>query len=281
MHYNLINMKNKKMSLGLLLLGLPLLMANSPSPYPYPTDYSSFSNTEITRTYDDVKDEYTYQTTLTNTGEGYISLDYISLNSDSGSYIASYGMEENFYYADNRYLGPSQSINLSFVSEAGYNNTLIKCFAFSGSVINTAATSTNYSEITKEPYNSSSSDLYRYSFTALLNYDKDYTYTVLINYNYDGVDKIIDTYDYNTGEISFVLSSDLDVSKITINSLIFVRGRANNSGSNYSWEALAIAGVAITIIASLIGLVIFGGIVTLIVFVIVKAVKHPKDNVKK
>lgn len=268
------------MSLALLLIGL-ILMPNSPSPYPYPVDYTDFTATEIVETYNDSESEYTYTTTIENTGTGYISLNDTYLMTSANKVITKVDSANN--YSSSEYLTPNNSLEVTFTIEGSFINPHLYCRAYLATSIATDATSSNYSAITKRTLRETDSyTTYSYSFSADSTYDNGYTYEVLINYTYDGVSKTVGTTDYSGENIIFSSSSDMDVSKMIVDSLVFIRGRSINYFDGDGWFSLiSIVGIALIGLSGLIGLAVFGGIVALIVFLIVKAVKHSKNNVQK
>lgn len=252
-------MKNIKKALPILLVMVPLLMANSPSPYPYINEYKDFSHTAIELVSSDADlQKYVYQTTITNDGDGYISLNYTYLY-EYRELIASASEDYDLYLAPTK----TSLVNFTLNKEVAVIESLsVSCAGFSDYQLDTFATYTNPSAFKKEGDGTYG---YTYLIDAELEYDEDYTYSVLISYTYDETQYVTrEGYISSDGSgVYFTNREDLDVSKMTLEEIIFVKGNQRSFidlGSIFMYIFLGLIGgiVGLGIIVALIVLAVFG-----------------------
>lgn len=266
-------MKNIKKFLPIFLVMMPLLMANSPSPYPHLGEYKDFTNTAIELvSSDETLKKHVYQTTITNSGEGYIELAYTNLYQHR-TLITSSSDEYGFY------LAPTKSAVVSFTTSSlvpSIDSLSIGCIAFSDYQIDTFATYSNPSAFTKS--GGAENPPLTYSMDIELEYEKNYTYTILISYTYDETEYITrEAYIGNNEDGNYIHFSDLedfDVTKMAFKDLIFIQGREIGNSE--------LSDILMTIVLGLIGGVIGIGIlvalITLAVFGIVYVVKTSRNK---
>ena len=272
-------MKKKKI-LSLLILS-PLLMANSPAPFAYPDEYKDFTYTfvDCTNISDDI---YLVEYILTNKGDGFIKLDYSTLEYKDDIY--------QFIDLPCDLLAPSSSINLSFYSEEQFDNTSeisLNCLAFEEvdrSLMNITFIDTSSIYKTSYSYyddNNNKDETFTYKF--YVNYDKeedpDYFHSLIYRVTY--LDNEYYFYSYSLySHISFSTTLDMKTSDIKIDDFIAVRGRKTDSDNVVINEetsnviASIILFIAIFNLASLFigGL---GGLIFLFIFI------HKKRKAKR
>lgn len=263
-------MKSIKKTLPVLLVMLPLLMANSPSPYPYPLEYEDFSNTSIQLVdSDEEKNKYIYETTITNDGDGYISLGYVNLYENRKHVTSSFAGYEF-------YLAPSKSAVVSFIASRkidAIERLNIGCSGYLDEQIDKTATYSNPSAFKEED---SDSIKHKYVMDVELDYDKGYTYSILINYTYDGTQYVTrEVYeDSKENSVYFQNAEEIDVTKIALESIVFVQGRPKG---DYSYPYVFLY-LGLAVIGSIVGTGIF---IALIAFAIVGIISVVRSSRKK
>lgn len=267
------------MSLTAVLIGL-MLVINAPTPCLYPVDYTDFTATEIVETYNDSTSEYTYTTTIENIGTGYIMV-YSTELIDSYGYVM-HVKGASTYTRIEEYLSPNKSMEVSFVNSHIFNSVKISCLAYPASSVDTEAEPSIYNAV----YNKTSKEngkttIYDYYFTVNSNYDERYDYEVIVSYTYDGVSKTVGTTKYYKNTIWFGSLTDMDISKIKIDSSVFIqRGRSiSYDDRSMSIVIATLYGILTLIVyASTIATTTFCGIVAVIILLIMKAVKRSKNK---
>ena len=280
-------MKKMKRILPILLLGLPYLMANSPSPFAYPSFYEDFSNTAFVKSAVDEGNPglgFKYETTLTNTGQGYIDLSSVELMTGSNNVHLTYNSADS---RSNIYLKPDSSHDLVFTLDIDLSTSglKLKCYAFQEDDVDPSIIATNFSSINKElSYYDSYSGLaiYTYQFTAEMDYDSAYHYTPLVNITYDSSEtKTFEAYIQNeeTGSILFESVLNLEIDKIEIDNIVFIKGRkySRDGFLDGLFQGLIMAGLFVIGGIFALGLMI-AGLVIGIIFIVKAARNKNVDN---
>jgi hypothetical protein len=239
-----------------LLLVVPLLLANSPSPYPMPVAYQDFTYTPITYAdHPTILEQRLYQTTIHNTGEGYIALRefyFESLTNDTR--FISIGMSDLYH----RYIAPSASFDLEFPSTQHIDDLMLP-FVYAYIPAVGRITATIQGDII---HNSVQGSI---SIPVVFSAPLDARYLALINLTIQGSPLTISTVDImNDSMIVFddelyqIAQSDINVLSIEL-----IRGRPITQGW---WPNLytMILGIA-TFVTIIVSSVLIGGLIILFV----------------
>lgn len=213
-------MKKLKLLATSLILVLPFLMANSPAPYPQPTDYEDYTATAIVEGGNGIN-VWTYTTTFTNNGDGYVPLDRILLANGDEQY--GYGPLDvpGMYLRKNE----TRELNWRFSSKVEVPKLLVSALLNP----DTKASYTLEGTITKTESTSHSDELnkpiFLYTYSAEVTGLKASTYYgVITSYTYNG-----ETYhgSYSKNQYGFYSDIDMDVSAIQITKVSFFEGRVS------------------------------------------------------
>lgn len=202
---------------------MPFLKANSPAPFPHPTNYRDFTYTSVETTYESARNRYLYETTITNTGDGYIDLFHSGLYSYD-VFIASPS------FVETEYLGPAQSASITFSHAGTFSGLSVICDGFTlfadfityTTPTLSAKTHVNAEVPEHEP-------LYEYTYdSTFTGMKKGYYYMIFVDFTYE--EKLY-TATHNRSQDSdksFLSKLDMDLEKITINRLTFIQGRGSS-----------------------------------------------------
>lgn len=210
-------MKKIKLLVTSLLLALPFLMANSPAPYPFPKTYTEFTHTAITETHDGVANNYIYTTTITNTGDGYLSINDISLldGEEFASLLELY---------DGLFIRKSETFELTFKNRAKVNDPKLRVLALTNPKEGVSVTNIrNITKSTTTRKTGSGAPVYLYKYEADITGISESRYSQAIaTYTYGG--KTITAGIYSGNDRAFYSDVDMDVANIEIQSIAFFEG---------------------------------------------------------
>ncbi len=244
----------KKLPALVLLLFFPLLLANSPSPYPNPDIYQDYLATPLVKSSEG--DKFTYTTTITNTGDNYISVNSTTLINEEEDIWVYYSSK-----VDDVIL-PSASYELKFTTREEFDpaKTVLRVEAFVE--LSDEYTYQNITNLRRRD-KTENDDYYLYEYDVDINVETKNYYGIITVYDYDG-----QTYaGYNKFGLDdplFLSDEAMEVEDITITDVILVQGRTRSNGGTgillvfimLIAPVMLILGVILTI-ALLIGLTIF------------------------
>lgn len=249
----------KKINLLPLLLISPLLfMANSPAPYAYEGEYEDFEVTDLVLNKEGTND-YSYSLSLSNLGEGYLSLNRFDLD-----YYVDYSKECSGILSSDLYLLPHETCSLKghIYEEVNEDDILFHAYAFK------TYSFVEYKNITykeKEVRYGDDITYYCYSF-EIDGYPSsdDFYYTYLVEFSFGEIDFAINA---RSSYFEIAFKEEIDPSNITFNRMVAIQGREKRN--NY------ITSIWITVWV-IVGIIFFlGFLASLIVVPLVVLSKKP------
>ena len=249
----------KKINLLPLLLISPLLfMANSPAPYAFETEYEDFEVKDLLLNIEGTND-YSYSLSLTNLGEGYLSISRFDID-----YYFDYSKECSGILSSDLFLLPHETCSLKghIDQEVKEDDVTFHAYAFK------TFSFVEYKSVTykeKEVRYGDDITYYCYSF-EIDGYPRsdDFYYTYLMEFSYGETDFAINAHS-SYFEIAF--KEEVEPSNITFKRMVAIRGREKRN--NY------ISSIWITVWV-IVGIIFFlGFLASLIVVPLVILNKKP------
>lgn len=220
-------MKEKYKLIPYLVL-LPLLLANSPSPYPGPIPYEDFTYTQITmEPHGSLAHHYVYETTITNVGFGYISLEWIEMVSFTDETVRI-AFSENYY--SNQLIKPNGAFNFT-ITESVYADDFIipHVLAYVNLESDILATIQGPLAWTEEAPSLELQIPVTYSGERL------FTYSAIVELTIEGMPLTFITHHgvtHDTIYLALDSFTNLDLNDIEVNHLVLVPGRPLSQGLN-------------------------------------------------
>ena len=219
----------------------------------------------------------TYSVKITNNGDGFVDLTDSSLEQGYSHHYFSDGYSSNCL----ELIAPGESQIVYFHAKDTSNLTLVASgYSNLKTDIFTVAPEGPFSK-TWSGWEQDGQEIIRYSYSTYLNatknVDDNHFYSLIFSVNYNGKNHYY--YQYNVGYIGFSCYENIDVNNITLGDIYFIDAGKESSSFNPSFSTFMIFIIGIYI---LIPTLIFGGIITAIVFLIrgiVKNVKNKKNKV--
>ena len=267
----------KKMRLLPLFLIAPLFMANAPAPARGPDLYEDFAISNLTSiSHDTETNRRVYSVSVTNTGDGYISVADSEIRpkkNSSGNSIT--------FRTDELVIAPHQTYDISFFTfeEVTLESVFPAIRGYSSDFeVKEAATFSNFSAITEEEnetgYNGEllPSKYYTYSFSCKYKKNTDefgIHYAPIFHFS-DGDNDYYFHEDILANDYRISTALDLDVSKLQLIDYTFIEGyeyyriRGINevAVSTFMWVMLAVFVFSVPVV------VVVGGLVVLIIFIV-------------
>lgn len=219
-------MKKARGLLLLLVIIAPFLMGNAPSPYPYPDYYEDYTATPLTLEQEGA--HYLYKTTITNTGEGFIDLEFTHLE---------FPLNNNYLYNSHPQrdiLLPGATKELIFLASSAFelSDYELRVSAYVNNVHKTTFSNVqSFTRYEEDHFNHNFWGVYyEYSFSADYERDEDYTSELIVTYKYN--DEIYTQYMRTSGakNVYFKSLEKIDAEDIEFLDFYNVLGRKRGSG---------------------------------------------------
>lgn len=254
-------MKKDRLSPMFLFIVLPLLLANSPAPYPSRVTYEQFSATPVIRESID-EENFIYTTTVTNTGENYISVESCYLISEEG--------QRDLYFENqsSAVILPGKSYEVVFTSKTELEPSSLSLRVNAFIPLDSEYTYSNITNLKQEETSYSDEFLYTYDIDIVVETNNYYGFITI--YTYEG-ETFASHNRHHLEEACFYSDKLMDVEYIAIEEVLLIKGRSKSNSLGQIFGIIAL------------GLVIFSGALILviglpIVITVLLVIRHKKKK---
>lgn len=251
-----------------LLFVFPFLLANSPSPYAGPTPYEDFTYTQITiEPHTSLPNHYVYETTLTNAGSGYISLEWIELISFTDETVRIAFSHHDY---SNQVIKPNGAFHFT-ITESVYADDFIIPTVLAYTEIESEIITTIQGPLAWTEEAESLELQIPVTFSKAF----EYTYSAIVDMTIEGIpfSWITNMITNDTIYVSLHPFTDIDLLDLDIENIVLVRGRPRTQGFNLYTIVLGI----MTVVSVLAGGLTIAGVAFLLMMVLKQIrKKHPR-----